>query len=69
MRRLVLLLFFLSGALGLVYEVVWSRTLTHVFGSTAVAVGTVLAASWALDALASADDPPAVVVGEAQPAP
>ena len=40
----VLLLFFFSGALALVYQVVWSRMMTHVFGSTAVAVGTVLAA-------------------------
>jgi spermidine synthase len=44
MRRLVFLLFFLSGACGLVYEIVWSRVMTHVFGSTAIAVGTVLAA-------------------------
>jgi spermidine synthase len=41
---LILLLFFVSGALALVYEVVWSRMLMHVFGSTALAVGTVLAA-------------------------
>ena len=41
---LVLLLFFISGALALVYEVVWSRMMMHVFGSTALAVGTVLAA-------------------------
>jgi spermidine synthase len=43
-KILVLLLFFISGALGLVYEVVWSRMMMHVFGSTAIAVGTVLAA-------------------------
>ncbi len=43
-RSLVLLLFFLSGACGLAYEVVWTRMMTHVFGSTALAVGTVLAA-------------------------
>lgn len=41
---LVLLLFFCSGGLALVYQVVWSRMMTHIFGSTAVAVGTVLAA-------------------------
>ncbi|MGB5486270.1 MAG: fused MFS/spermidine synthase, partial [Lysobacterales bacterium] len=41
---LVLLLYFLSGATALIYEVVWSRLLMHVFGSTAVALGTVLAA-------------------------
>jgi len=40
----VLVLFFASGALALVYQVVWTRMMTHVFGSTAVAVGTVLAA-------------------------
>jgi spermidine synthase len=44
MRRLVLILFFLSGACGLVYQVVWARMLTQVFGTTAAAVGTVLAA-------------------------
>jgi spermidine synthase len=43
-RQLVWLLFFLSGASALVYQVVWSRMLTHVFGSTAIAVGTVIAA-------------------------
>jgi len=41
---LVLLLFFFSGACGLVYQVVWSRMMAQVFGSTAEAVGTVLAA-------------------------
>lgn len=41
---LVLALFFVSGALALVYEVVWSRMMMQVFGSTAIAVGTVLAA-------------------------
>ena len=42
--RLAILLFFVSGALALVYEVVWVRMMMHVFGSTALAVGTVLAA-------------------------
>jgi predicted membrane-bound spermidine synthase len=41
---LVLSLFFVSGATALVYQVVWSRMMMHVFGSTALAVGTVLAA-------------------------
>ncbi len=41
---LVLCLFFLSGASALVYEVVWSRLLTFVFGGTAFAIATVLAA-------------------------
>jgi len=35
-------LFVLSGAAGLVYEVVWSRLLAQVFGVTAFAVSTVL---------------------------
>jgi spermidine synthase len=34
--------FFLSGACGLVYEVIWSRLLVLVFGSTTHAVATVL---------------------------
>jgi len=41
---LVLLLYFFSGASALIYQVVWSRMLMHVFGSTAIALGTVLAA-------------------------
>jgi spermidine synthase len=39
----VYLLFFLSGAAGLVYQVVWSRMLNEVFGVTVYAVATVLA--------------------------
>jgi spermidine synthase len=35
--------FFLSGAAGLVYQVVWARLLVLVFGSTTIAVTTVLA--------------------------
>jgi len=37
-------IFLLSGASGLVYQVVWSRELTLVFGSTTQGVATVLAA-------------------------
>ncbi len=48
-----LALFFASGALALVYQVVWARLLTHVFGSTAIAVGTVLAAFMAGMAIGS----------------
>ncbi|MBI4605854.1 MAG: spermidine synthase, partial [Planctomycetes bacterium] len=48
MRRyspsLVVLLFGLSGFLGLVYEVLWIRKLTLVFGATTLALATVLAA-------------------------
>jgi len=40
----VLLLFFISGALGLLYEVVWLRILILIFGSTHFAVSTVLTA-------------------------
>jgi spermidine synthase len=43
-RAVVYILFLLSGACGLVYEVVWSRVMTEIFGSTVLAVGTVLAA-------------------------
>lgn len=50
---LIYLLFFLSGALALVYQVVWSRIMTHVFGSTALAVGTVIAAFMAGMAIGS----------------
>ncbi|TMA60935.1 MAG: hypothetical protein E6J75_00115, partial [Deltaproteobacteria bacterium] len=36
--------FLVSGAAGLMHEVVWSRLLSHVFGATSLAVATVLAA-------------------------
>ena len=36
-------LFFLSGASGLILEMLWTRMLTLVFGSTTLAVSTVLA--------------------------
>ena len=45
-RRLALLAcFFLSGAAGLVYEVVWVRVLTRPFGATVLGVSTVLTAA------------------------
>src|SRR4029453_16377752 len=40
--RLVLAIFILSGAAGLIYEVVWSRQLVLVFGNTTQAVATIL---------------------------
>jgi spermidine synthase len=40
----LLVLFFVSGATGLLYEVLWMRRLTLVFGATQLAVSTVLAA-------------------------
>jgi spermidine synthase len=43
MRAVVLACFFLSGASGLVLEMLWTRMLTLVFGSTTLAVSTVLA--------------------------
>src|SRR5438477_11215050 len=42
MGLLALLCFFLSGASGLVFEVVWTRELGLVFGSTTLAISTVL---------------------------
>ncbi len=44
MNRLIFCLFFLSGACGLIYQVVWTRMMTHIFGATVLAVSTVLAA-------------------------
>lgn len=40
----LLSVFTFSGASGLIYEVLWTRRLTHIFGSTTLAVSTVLAA-------------------------
>ena len=40
--RLILAIFILSGAAGLMYEVVWSRQLVLVFGNTTQAVSTIL---------------------------
>lgn len=50
---LALLLFFLSGASALIYEVVWGRRLAFIFGGTAFAISTVLAAYMAGLALGS----------------
>jgi len=49
----VLVLFFLSGACGLVYEVVWMRMLTLVLGATAIATSTILASFFSGLALGS----------------
>ena len=46
-------LFFFSGACGLAYQVLWVRQLSFVFGVTAYAAGTVLAAFMAGLALGS----------------
>jgi spermidine synthase len=52
-RHIVVVLFFLSGACGLVYEVVWMRMLTLVFGATAFATAAILSAFFAGLALGS----------------
>jgi spermidine synthase len=41
-RRIVYLLFFLSGFCGLVYELVWLRKLALIFGNTTIATSVVL---------------------------
>lgn len=52
--RLVAVCFILSGATGLIYEVLWARMLGLVFGGTTLAVSTVLAAFMGGLALGSA---------------
>jgi spermidine synthase len=52
--RVVAACFFLSGATGLIYEVLWARMLGLVFGGTTLAVSTVLAAFMGGLALGSA---------------
>src|SRR3989338_3580895 len=41
-RPFILLIFFLSGASGLIYEIVWTRLLSLVFGVSSFAISTVL---------------------------
>jgi spermidine synthase len=41
-RQLVVAIFVLSGAAGLMYEIVWSRQLVLVFGNTTQAISTIL---------------------------
>ena len=53
-RLLIYVCFVLSGATGLIYEVLWARMLGLVFGATTVAVSTVLAAFMGGLALGSA---------------
>lgn len=70
-RALFGLLFFLSGAAGLVYEQLWIRELQHVFGSTIHSITTVVAAymgglglgAWALGRRADAHRQPAALYG------
>ncbi len=53
MRVLILVAFFISGAIALLYEVVWTRMLGLVMGNTVYAVSTTLAAFMAGLALGS----------------
>jgi len=53
LRSAVFFLFFLSGAVGLIYEVLWLRMLILIFGSTQFAVSTILTAFMAGLALGS----------------
>jgi spermidine synthase len=43
MRLAIVAVFFFSGAAGLIYEIVWTRSLSLIFGVTTYAVATVLA--------------------------
>ncbi len=43
-KSLVLVLFFVSGFTGLVYEIIWTRIFGLIFGNTTLAISTVLAA-------------------------
>ncbi len=43
-RTIIFALFLLSGCAGLIYEVVWTRKLTFVFGGTTYAITTILVA-------------------------
>lgn len=53
MRTLAILCFFFSGASGLVFQVIWSRLFSLVFGTTTLALSTVLTAFMAGLALGS----------------
>jgi spermidine synthase len=52
-RRVAIVCFFLSGASGLVFQVIWSRLFSLVFGTTTLALSTVLTAFMAGLALGS----------------
>src|SRR5215813_8800544 len=52
--KIISICFILSGATGLIYEVLWARMLGLVFGATTLAVSTVLAAFMGGLALGSA---------------
>lgn len=52
-RSLLLLVFFISGAVSLIFEVIWTRILLISIGATAIAVGAVLGAFMAGMAIGS----------------
>src|SRR3989441_11507060 len=52
-KSVLYLIFFLSGATGLVYEVIWVRLTGLIFGNTSQAISTVLGAFMAGLALGS----------------
>lgn len=71
MTRLLYLIFFASGATGLVYEVIWVRLTGLVFGNTSFSIATVLGAfmaglalgSWLLGRLADRYERPLRMYG------
>ena len=71
MTRLIYLIFFASGATGLVYEVIWVRLTGLVFGNTSFSIATVLGAfmtglalgSWMLGGLADRFERPLRLYG------
>lgn len=44
MKKTIFFFYFLSGAAGLIYETIWIRQLSPVFGGTGYALGMVLTA-------------------------
>lgn len=42
MERVAFIAFFLSGASGLIFQLVWTRLLNHVFGSSSIAISSVV---------------------------
>src|SRR5437879_13710174 len=71
MQAILYIVFFLSGATGLVYEVIWVRLTGLVFGNTSQAISTVLGAfmsglalgSWKLGQKADHTDNPLRMYG------
>ncbi len=53
MRRAAIICFFFSGASGLIFQIIWARLFSRVFGATTLAISTVLTAFMAGLALGS----------------